>query len=321
MSNIIRRESCNKTQFFGFYSCPSIMPNSVDLHNTQELQYLQLIEKIIEKGVTRNDRTGTGTISLFGEQMRFSLENNQFPLLTTKKVFFRGIVEELLWFMRGDTNASHLSEKGVRIWDGHASREYLDSIGLHDRAENDLGPVYGFQWRHFGARYVDFTTDYTGQGVDQLQRVIDTLRSNPYDRRIIMSAWNPSDLSKMALPPCHMFCQFYVANGKLSCCLYQRSCDVGLGVPFNIASYSLLTIIIAYICDLEPGEFVHCLGDTHVYVDHVEPLKEQIKRVPRPFPKIRIKEGTPKSIEGMSFESFVLEGYLPHEKISMKMSV
>ena len=289
--------------------------------NKEELQYLKLIEKIIANGNYRQDRTGTGTFSLFGEQMRFSLENNSFPLLTTKRVFFRGIVEELLWFLRGDTNALHLKEKNVHIWDGHASREYLDSIGLCDRAENDLGPVYGFQWRHFGADYVDFSCDYTGQGVDQLQNVITALKSNPYDRRIIMSAWNPADLPKMALPPCHMFCQFYVANGKLSCCLYQRSCDVGLGVPFNIASYALLTIILAWICDLQPGEFVHCLGDTHIYADHVEPLREQVERVPRPFPTLRIRAEAPKSIECLSFDSFILEGYNPYEKILMKMSV
>lgn len=289
--------------------------------NEEELQYLRLIEKIIDKGVVRKDRTGTGTISLFGEQMRFSLQDGAFPLLTTKRVFFRGIVEELLWFMRGDTNSAHLAERGVHIWDKHGSRAYLDSIGLGEREENDLGPVYGFQWRHFGADYVDCHTDYAGKGVDQLQRVIDALRNNPHDRRIVMSAWNPSDLEKMALPPCHMFCQFYVAEGRLSCCLYQRSCDVGLGVPFNIASYSLLTIMLAWICDLQPGEFVHFMGDTHVYCDHVEALKEQVKREPRPFPRLTVRPGTAKSIDGFSLDSFQLDGYNPYEKISMKMSV
>lgn len=290
--------------------------------NAEEQQYLDLIKKILAEGKARPDRTGVGTIGFFGAQMRFSLENNNFPLLTTKRTFYRGIVEELLWFIRGDTNADHLRARNVHIWDGNGSRAFLDSRGFHDRDEWDLGPVYGFQWRHFGAKYVDMHTDYTGQGVDQLQNVIDTLRNNPYDRRIIMSAWNPADLELMALPPCHMFCQFYVQDGKLSCLMYQRSCDVGLGVPFNIASYSLLTIMIAHVTGLQPGEFIHCMGDTHIYSNHVEALQEQIQRTPRPFPKLYIRPGTQtESIDGFKFEDFELVGYEPYEKISMKMAV
>lgn len=290
--------------------------------NKEEKQYLDLIRKILAEGDVRGDRTGTGTKAIFGAQMRFSLTDNTLPLLTTKRVFYRGVLEELLWFIRGDTNAKHLQEKGVHIWDGNSTRAFLDSRGLTANEEGDLGPVYGFQWRHFGAEYVDFHTDYTGQGVDQLQEIIDTLRKNPTDRRMVLSAWNPAAISRMALPPCHMFCQFFVANGRLSCQMYQRSCDVGLGVPFNIASYSLLTIMIAWVCNLEPGEFIHVMGDTHVYLNHIDALQVQLEREPRPFPKLRIKPGTQReSIDGFKFEDFELSDYNPYPKIEMEMAV
>jgi dihydrofolate reductase/thymidylate synthase len=220
------------------------------LKNEEEMQYLNLVSKIIDSGNPKGDRTGTGTLSIFGAQMRFNLRDGRFPLLTSKRVFWRGLAEELLWFIRGETNANLLKEKDIHIWDGNGSREFLDQLGLKDREEGDLGPIYGFQWRHFGAKYTTMHADYTGQGVDQLQQVIHTLKTNPNDRRIIMSAWNPVALPDMALPPCHCFCQFYVANGELSCQMYQRSCDMGLGVPFNIASYALLTRLIAQV----PGE-------------------------------------------------------------------
>nr|XP_029120818.1 bifunctional dihydrofolate reductase-thymidylate synthase isoform X3 [Elaeis guineensis] len=215
----------------------------------EEYVYLRLVQDIIANGAQKNDRTGTGTLSKFSCQMRFNLRKS-FPLLTTKKVFWRGVVEELLWFISGSTNAKALQEKDIHIWDGNASREYLDSVGLSFREEGDLGPIYGFQWRHFGAEYTDMHADYTGKGFDQLLDVVDKIKNNPDDRRIILSAWNPSDLKKMALPPCHMFAQFYVENGELSCQMYQRSADMGLGVPFNIASYSLLTCMIAQVCAL-----------------------------------------------------------------------
>ncbi|PIA56093.1 hypothetical protein AQUCO_00700444v1 [Aquilegia coerulea] len=218
--------------------------------------------------------------------MRFNLRRS-FPLFTTKRVFWRGVVEELLWFINGSTNAKVLQEKGVHIWDGNASRDYLDSVGLVDREEGDLGPVYGFQWRHFGAIYTNMHADYKGQGFDQLLDVINKIKNRPDDRRIILSAWNPSDLKLMALPPCHMFAQFYVANGELSCQMYQRSADMGLGVPFNIASYSLLTCMIAHVCDLVPGDFVHVIGDAHVYRTHVMPLQDQLQKHPQPFPVSR----------------------------------
>jgi thymidylate synthase len=328
--------------------------DSASLSNVQheEHQYLNLIQNIIEKGEKRADRTGTGTVSIFAPpQLRFSLEDDIFPLLTTKRVFFRAVAEELLWFIKADTNSKHLSEKGIKIWDGNGSREYLDSIGLSHREEGDLGPVYGFQWRHFGAEYVNCKTDYTGKGVDQLQQVIDKIKNNPTDRRIILSAWNPAgkdingcevvysidvankriwhiiDIPIMALPPCHAFCQFYVSTPtpeqpipKLSCLLYQRSCDMGLGIPFNIASYALLTRLIAHVTGLLPGEFIHTMGDAHVYVDHIETLKEQIKREPRAFPKLTIKREV-SNINDFNFEDLVLEDYKPHGKLDMKMSV
>ncbi|CAE7209736.1 THY-2 [Symbiodinium microadriaticum] len=285
----------------------------------EEYQYLKAIQQIIQEGVHMEDRTGVGTRSMFGQQMRFNLRSS-FPLLTTKRVFWRGVVEELLWFIKGDTNANHLTEKGVRIWEANGSREFLDKRGLSHREEGDLGPVYGFQWRHFGAKYVDMHSDYTGQGVDQLAECIRKIKEDPADRRILLSAWNPADLHLMALPPCHMFCQFYVANGELSCLMYQRSCDMGLGVPFNIASYSLLTCMVAQVCGLKPGEFVHTLGNTHVYQNHVEPLKTQLERTPRPFPVLKINPEV-KDIDGFSSSDFQLVGYNPHGKIAMEMAV
>jgi len=286
----------------------------------EEMQYLNLIKKIIETGNQRGDRTGTGTLSLFGAQMRFSLRGGTFPLLTTKKVFYRGIAEELFWFIRGSTSAKELQDKNVRIWDGNSSRQFLDSMGLTHREEGDLGPVYGFQWRHFGAEYTNMHADYSGKGVDQLAEVINRIKNKPTDRRIIMCAWNPADLDKMALPPCHCLVQFYVANGELSCQLYQRSADMGLGVPFNIASYALLTIMIAHVTGLVPGDFVHTLGDAHVYSNHVEALKVQLEREPKEFPKIVIKRKVEK-IEDFNIDDFEVVGYQSHPKIAMDMAV
>lgn len=295
---------------------------SEEAGNCEEQQYLDLIKRIIHSGNVRKDRTGTGTIGTFGEQMRFSLCNNQLPLLTTKRVFFKGVLEELLWFVKGDTNAKHLQEKGVRIWDGNSSKEFLASRGLAHREEGDLGPVYGFQWRHWGASYKTMHDDYANQGIDQLQQAIDTIKNNPFDRRIVVSAWNPSDISLMALPPCHMFFQFYVHDGMLSCQMYQRSCDVGLGVPFNIASYALLTIMVAHVCELKPYELIISMGDTHVYSDHVNSLKEQLDRTPKAFPKLTIKEGVKRmKVDDFQFDDFILSDYNPYGPIKMNMSV
>lgn len=284
-----------------------------------ERGYLNLIKHILQNGQEKGDRTGTGVKSVFGAQVRYSLRD-QFPLLTTKRVFWKGILEELLWFIKGSTNAKELSEKGVKIWDANGSRTFLDNLGFTEREEGDLGPVYGFQWRHFGADYKNMHTDYTGQGIDQLQNIIDTIKKNPEDRRIIMCAWNPKDLPLMALPPCHALCQFYVCDGELSCQLYQRSADMGLGVPFNIASYALLTYMIAHITGLKPGDFVHTLGDAHVYINHIEPLKEQLQREIRPFPKLKIHRKV-ENIDDFRAEDFEIYDYNPHPSIKMQMAV
>ena len=315
----------------------------------EEHQYLNLIRDILEKGEHRPDRTGTGTRSIFAPpQLRFSLSKKQenedqpptpiLPLLTTKRVFLRAILGELLWFISGSTSSAPLSEAGIKIWDGNGSREYLDKVGLGHREVGDLGPVYGFQWRHFGAEYVDARTDYTGKGVDQLREVVNKLIHNPFDRRIVLSAWNVADLDKMALPPCHMFAQFYVSfppkdgdvqkqeknkKGTLSCLLYQRSCDMGLGVPFNIASYALLTHILAHAADLYPGTLIHTMGDAHVYLDHIDAVKEQLSREPTDFPTLKIKRDDRGSgiIDGWKPEEFEVIDYKPHKSIKMNMSV
>ena len=258
------------------------------------------------------------------------------------------MIAELLWFIAGTTTSIPLSEQGIKIWDGNGSREFLDKNSLSHREVGDLGPVYGFQWRHFGAEYTDAKADYTGQGVDQLAEIVHKLKTNPYDRRIILSAWNPADLKKMALPPCHMFAQFYVSypsaargadaalvetqsngtnrssvkpKGRLSCQLYQRSCDMGLGVPFNIASYALLTHMLARAADLDPGEFIHVMGDSHIYLDHIEALKIQLEREPRDFPGLKINKETNCGIDGWKAEDFEVIDYRPHATIAMKMSV
>ncbi|KAG5518844.1 hypothetical protein PMAC_002375 [Pneumocystis sp. 'macacae'] len=297
------------------------------MENAEEQQYLNLIQYIIDHGEDRSDRTGTGTLSIFAPPpLRFSLRNKRLPLLTTKRIFLRGVIEELLWFIRGRTNSLELKEKKVHIWDANGSRDYLDSIGLTERQEGDLGPIYGFQWRHFGAEYIDCKTDYTGQGVDQLANIIQKIQTSPYDRRLILMAWNPADLKKMALPPCHMFCQFYVhippdgGRRELSCQLYQRSCDMGLGVPFNIASYALLTCMIAHVCNIDPGDFIHVMGDCHIYKNHIKALQQQLTRSPHPFPTLSLNRSIT-HIEDFTINDFIIQGYHPDESIKMKMSV
>ena len=253
----------------------------------------------MDKGVVRSDRTGTGTKSIFGHQMRFNLQEG-FPLLTTKKVHLRSIIHELLWFISGDTNIAYLHDNKVTIWD-----EWADENG-------DLGPVYGKQWRSWQ------TPD--GRSIDQLSEVIETIKKNPDSRRMIVCAWNPSDVDKMALPPCHCFFQFYVAEGKLSCQLYQRSADTFLGVPFNIASYALLTMMIAQVCGLEPGEFVHTTGDTHIYLNHFDQVREQLSREPRPLPTMKLNPDV-KSIFDFKYEDFELVGYDPWPAIKAPVAV
>jgi len=285
-----------------------------------ELQYINLIKHILKNGISKDDRTGIGTLSIFSYNMTFNLRES-FPLLTTKKVYWKGVVEELLWFISGSTDSNVLKEKGVRIWEGNSSREFLDSQGLSHYDQGDIGAGYGFQWRHFGAKYTNMYDSYEGQGVDQLKDVIYKIKNTPDDRRIIMSAWNPTDLDKMALPPCHIFVQFWVDSNKkeLHSQMYQRSCDVGLGVPFNIASYALLTCIIAKLCDLTPGDFHYCMGDTHIYKNHIDAMKLQITRDPYDFPKINIKDIT--DIDNIKFDDIELIDYKYYENIKMNMAV
>ena len=262
-------------------------------------QYLDLLRHIRANGTMKEDRTGTGTQSVFGYQMRFDLSEG-FPLLTTKKVHLKSIIYELLWFIAGDTNVKYLQDHGVTIWD-----EWADENG-------DLGPVYGHQWRSWPAP--------DGRVIDQLSMVIDTIRRNPDSRRMLVSAWNPAEVDRMALPPCHCLFQFYVADGKLSCQLYQRSADVFLGVPFNIASYALLTMMIAQVCGLEPGEFVHTTGDTHIYRNHFDQVATQLSREPRPLPRMRINPEV-KSLFDFTYEDFTLEGYDPWPAIKAPVAV
>jgi len=262
-------------------------------------QYLDLLDKIMKEGVDRPDRTGTGTRSIFGHQMRFDLEKG-FPLLTTKKVHLKSIIYELLWFLRGESNIKYLKDNGVSIWN-----EWADENG-------ELGPVYGVQWRRWKAN--------DGSEIDQISEIIKQIKTNPSSRRIILSAWNVGDISKMALPPCHLLFQFYAAEGKLSCQMYQRSADVFLGVPFNIASYSLLTMMLAQVCDLKPGDFVHTLGDTHIYRNHYEQVKTQLAREPRALPTMKINPAV-KNIFDFKFEDFTLENYDPHPAIKAPISV
>ena len=262
-------------------------------------QYLDLLRDIRENGVVKTDRTGVGTQSVFGRQMRFDLSQG-FPLLTTKKVHLKSIIYELLWFIAGDTNIKYLKDHGVSIWD-----EWADENG-------DLGPVYGHQWRSWPAP--------DGSKVDQLAKVIDTIKNNPDSRRIMVSAWNPGEVDQMALPPCHCLFQFYVADGKLSCQLYQRSADTFLGVPFNIASYALLTMMIAQVCGLQPGEFIHTTGDTHLYLNHLEQVELQLSREPRKLPKMKINPEV-KSIFDFKYEDFTLEDYDPWPAIKAPVAV
>ncbi len=262
-------------------------------------QYHDLMRHVLDKGATKTDRTGTGTISVFGYQMRYDLQEG-FPMMTTKKVHMKSILHELLWFLKGDTNIKYLKDNGVSIWD-----EWADENG-------NLGPVYGSQWRSWPAA--------DGRHIDQITQVINQIKNSPDSRRMIVSAWNVGEIDKMKLPPCHAFFQFYVADGKLSCQLYQRSADIFLGVPFNIASYAILTMMVAQVCDLQPGEFVHTLGDAHLYSNHIEQANLQLSRDFRKLPTLKINPEV-KDIFGFTFEDFTLEGYDPHPHIKAAVAV
>ena len=262
-------------------------------------QYLDLVERIVRSGAEKGDRTGTGTLSIFGYQMRFDLAEG-FPLVTTKKVHLKSIIHELLWFLAGDTNIEYLNRHGVTIWN-----EWADERG-------DLGPVYGQQWRSWPAP--------DGRTIDQISDVVSIIRRNPDSRRLIVSAWNPADVDKMALPPCHCLFQFYVAEGRLSCQLYQRSADVFLGVPFNVASYALLTLMVAQVTRLEPGEFIHTFGDAHLYANHLEQARLQLSRAPRALPRMTLNPAVT-DLLAFRYEDFVLEGYDPHPRIAAEVAV
>jgi thymidylate synthase len=291
------------------------------MSNQEEQQYLQQLSNIINLGYVSNDRTNMGTKSLFGSQMRFNLENNSFPLLTTKKMFIKGIIEELLWFLKGDTNSKNLENKGVSIWKGNSSRETLNKLGFTNRVEGDCGPIYGHNFRHYGGKYIDCDTNYTNSGYDQVKNVLHMLKEDPTSRRIIINLWDPLSLNDTVLPACHVLYQFKVIGNKLSCSLYQRSGDMGLGVPFNIASASLLTIIFAKLSGLEPYELIHTIGDSHIYLDHEQQLTEQILRVPFEFPKIKITNRFQTKVEDFNFEDFIVYDYKHHDKIKLNMSI
>ena len=292
-------------------------------------QYLELCKTILDKGITKSDRTGTGTISYFGYQMRFNLEEG-FPLLTTKRVYLRAIIHELLWFIKGETNIKYLVDNNVKIWNewpyqyytknaeyqNESLEEFVEKIKSDDefaKKYGNLGPVYGHQWRHYDA-------EGSKEFVDQLANVINQIKNNPDSRRLIVCSWNPLEISKMALPPCHSLFQFYVNDGKLSCQLYQRSGDVFLGIPFNIASYALLTMMIAKVCNLKLGDFVHTIGDAHIYSNHLEQINLQMSRTPRSLPKMII-HGEQKSIEDFKFEDFELVDYHPYSSIKGAVAV
>lgn len=304
------------------------------MENHEEQQYLNLIKNILENGTWEEGRNGK-TKAIFGASMRFSLKDGKIPILTTKKTAWKTCLKELLWFIRGETDNKLLQDQGVHIWDGNSSREFLDSRGLTHYEVNELGPIYGRQWRHFNAPYITKKDKKFAEGlpenekayynieggVDQLQQIIDALKdpAQRTSRRLIMTAWNPCQLDDMALPPCHIFCQFNVHNGdQLSCAMYQRSCDSPIGSPINIASYSFLTHLLAKHCGLQAHEFVYFMGNSHIYEDHVEPMKEQIKRNPYPFPTVSIKH-VRENINDYCVDDFEIHNYQSHEAIKMKM--
>lgn len=292
------------------------------LRLTGERGYLTLVRRVLRDGTLKSNRTGVDTKYIFGDQLRYDLRDNRLAMLTTKKVFFRSALEELLWFLRGDTNQANLAAKGVNIWRGNSTREYLDSRKLSYPEHESLGPIYGFQWRHFGARYIDCHTDYTGQGVDQLAQCMHQIQYEPSSRRMIMTAWNPNDLDKMVLPPCHMSIQFSVNEklGELSGHMTQRSADLMLGVPFNLVSYSLMLHILAHKFGLKAGELVTSYGDLHIYVPHIKNAMRQVSRLPYASPQIELKFGRDKRVEELTADDFAVKNYRHHSQLDYEMA-
>tara|TARA_B100000513_G_scaffold194724_1_gene123997 strand:- start:351 stop:1226 length:876 start_codon:yes stop_codon:yes gene_type:complete len=286
-----------------------------------EKGYLKLVKHILKNGAKEFGRNGT-TYSTIGEMLKFDLKNNKIPLMTTKKLAWKSCLHELMWMIRGNTNNNYLKAHGVDIWTGNSTREFLDSRGLTNLSEGDLGPIYGHQWRHYNAKYEYSHSDYLFRGIDQLENVINEIKkvkeTGINSRRIIMTAWNPEQIDQMALPPCHVLSQYHVVDNRLSCTLYQRSGDVGLGIPFNIASYSFLTHLLAHHCDMEAGEFTHFIGNCHIYDDHVEMLKKQVERKPFKSPKLFLTDKY-HSLKVYDVKNFKIENYKHHEKIKMDM--
>lgn len=321
-SSYINNNTCdtfNERRYCSNAVTNNLMKECLNPSRKEENQYHDLIKKILNQGEKRQTRNGL-TYSLFGERMEFDIRE-RFPLCTSKRIFLKGVAEELFWFLKGDTNVQHLKDKNVHIWDGNTTREYLDSIGLTHYKENDAGPIYGFQWRHFGAEYQGFDVDYTGKGVDQLDSIINSLRNNPYNRRMLMSGWNPLHAHQMCLPPCHTLYQFYLnSNQELSLQMYQRSCDVFLGGFFNIVSCSLLVYIIANMLDIKPGRLIWIIGDAHIYDNHVKQCHQLLERTPRYFPKLIVKNRHD-NIEEYNWEDLKVVGYNPLPTIKADMNV
>ena len=306
--NLYEPISCQQQSLTDF----DITMNILTLKNTEEHQYLDLVKDILENGSLKSNRTGIKTLSVFGRTMTFSLKDNKIPLITTKRTWFKGIVEELLWFLSGSIDSKILEEKGINIWSGNTSREFLDKNGFTDRSVGCIGPGYSFQWRHFGCPYVEGQTDYTDQGFDQIKHIVNLIKNDPDSRRILLNSWDPSTVDNSSLNPCHVLAQFNVTDGYLNCQMYQRSCDILLGCPFNIASYSLLTIMLAHVTGLKPGTFIHVIGDAHIYETHIEALKEQITKVPYKFPKCHINRNVT-DIFDFTYTDFTISDYIYHK--------
>lgn len=318
-SSIIHQDN-DLTYKFIDYKKKSI--DSVVCHNQAEYQYFELAKNILTNGIYRDDRTGVGTLSIFDYKLVFDDIDKEFPLLTSKRVFWRGVSSELVdLFLKGKSSAKILQDKDVKIWDGNSSREYLDKIGQPHREVGDLGPFYGFQWKHWGAKYIDCHQDYKGQGIDQIQSVVDQIKNNPTSRRIIISAWNVTEILNMCLPPCHVLYQFYVDETQrtLSCIMYQRSADVFLGLPFNIASTALLTTLIAKTCDLTPKKITIQIGDAHIYLNHIKQVQEQITRTPFRFPKLQIKNKKD-NVSDYDSDDLILTDYKCHGRLKAEMA-
>lgn len=298
------------------------------MENSEERAFQEMIQRIVDEGVSHGDRTGMGTQSIFGHQLTFSLENNRFPMTTIRKSFFRGIFEELMWFLRGETDAKILSKKGIRIWEDNSRRHVLDKLGLKNLEEGDCGPIYSFQWRYWGAKYINCKTDYTGQGVDQISNIINEIKTNPFSRRLLLSGWNVTDLEEMCLPPCHTFYQFDVSpaedNGPnyLSCHLYQRSSDVLLAGHWNITSAALFTFLLAHFCGLRPKRLIASYGNVHVYNNHRQTLAEHLRRYPFEYPRIFINPVNPRDhLWDYQLEDVNVKGYITHPQIPLDMNV